>query len=210
MKSVHCLLKFAGVAAIPVYIAFTFASHLSNPAINPLAYWLSDYGNTIVNPKGAALYNLGCVVTAALLAAFYVGMVRWYRRERSARKFNISFAAAQASGLTGCVFLILTTIFTLGTQTELHKTFSTANMIAMDCFLSFAAVGFLLNPRIPKAIGIFGFVISIFNVITMNAFDDFFVAEWIFFALFMVNMVLITLQYDKLTGSRPETVLTSG
>ncbi len=199
MKPVNIIFKYAGIMAIPVYIAFTFASHISSPVINPLTYWLSDFGNKIINPNGAALYNLGCELTAALLAVFYIGMYRWYGRGRAARKFNISFAVAQAGGLIGCVFLVLTTVYTLGTQTELHKTFSTANMIAMDFFLSFAAVGFLMNPKIPKALGVFGLLISVFNEVTMNAFTDFFISEWIFFALFMVNMVLITLQYDKLT-----------
>jgi hypothetical protein len=188
--------------AIPVYVAFTFASHLNNPLINPMAYWLSDYGNALVNPDGAALYNTGCVMTAVLLAIFYIGLYRWYGRDRAARKFNISYAISQVCGLMGSVFLILTTVFTLGLHTQMHKVFSTANMIAMDCFLSFAAVGFLMNPKIHKSVGIFGFLISIFNVITMNAFTDFYVAEWIFFFLFMVNLVLITLNYDRLIGQK--------
>jgi len=203
MKWMNALFKYAGVFSIPVYIAFTYASHLNNRQINPIGYWLSDYGNAVLNPGGAVYYNAGCILTALTLALFYIGMYRWYGRGRAARRFNISFAVAQAGGLAGSVFLILTAIFTLGTEPGLHSFFSQANMIAMDFFLSFTATGFLLNPEIHKGVGIFGFIACIFNVVTMNAFDDFFVSEWIFFLMFMIYMVLITLQYDRFAVIKP-------
>lgn len=198
MKLVNCILKYAGVVAIPVYIAFTYVSHTHNRLINPLEFWLSDYGNPIVNPSGAVIYNTGCVITAMLLAIFYIGMYCWYRRDRTARRFNISYAVAQAGGLIGSVFLILTTVYTLGTDTKMHSLFSAANMIAMDFFLSFTATGFLMNPKIHKGVGIFGFLTSFFNIVTMNAFADFYISEWIYFLLFMAYMVLVTMQYEKL------------
>jgi hypothetical membrane protein len=179
MKRIHLVFKYAGVAAIPAYVAFTILAHLHNPQINPIENWLSDYGSALVNPGGASFYNAGCVVAAVLLALFYIGMFRWYRRGKQARRFNISYALAQAGGLAGSVFLILTAVFTLGTAPTLHSTLSTANMIAMDCFISFTATGFLMNPQIPRAIGVFGFAASGFNVVTMNAFTDIYMSEWI-------------------------------
>lgn len=198
MKLVNRILKYAGVVAVPVYIAFTYASHTYNRQINPLEYWLSDYGNPIVNPSGAVIYNTGCVITALLLALFYIGMYRWYKRDRAARKFNVSYAIAQAGGLVGSVFLILTTVYTLGTDTEMHSLFSTANMVAMDFFLNFTAIGFLMNSKIHKGVGIFGLLASVFNIVTMNAFTDFYISEWVYFLLFMAYIVLVTLQYEKL------------
>jgi len=191
-------LRYAGVVAIPVYIAFTYVSRTHNRQINPLEFWLSDYGNPLVNPSGAAIYNTGCVITAILLALFYIGMYRWYRRDRTARKFNISYAVAQAGGLLGSLFLILTTVYTLGTDISMHGLFSTANMIGMDFFLSFTAAAFLMNPRIHKGVRIFGFLVSVFNIVTMNAFTDCYVSEWIYFLLFMAYLVLVTMQYEKL------------
>lgn len=80
----------------------------------------------------------------------------------------------------------------------MHSLFSTANMIAMDFFLSFTATGFLMNPKIHKRVGIFGFFASVFNIVTMNAFADFYISEWIYFLLFMAYLVLVTMQYEKL------------
>jgi hypothetical protein len=189
--------KYAGIMAIPVYIIFTYASHLYNYEINPIKYWLSDFGNPIVNPNGAIFYNIGCIITALLLAIFYIGMYQWYKRKYMAKRFIISYVVAQTSGLIGSIFLILTTVFTLGNYTEIHSILSAANMIAMDCFISFTAIGFLMNSKIPKYISIFGFITYIFNVITMNLFNNFYISEWIFFLLFMIYMTLITLQYNK-------------
>ena len=202
MRFMNRVYKYSGVAAIPVYIAFTFASHTGNPEINPIDHWLSDYGNPLVNPSGAAAYNAGCVLTALLLAVFYVGMYRWYGRGRAARRFNISYFFAQTGGIMGSIFLILTTVYTLGTNTQMHSLFSLVNMVGMDFFLSFTATGFLLNPKIHKGVGIFGFVAAAFNIVTMNVFINFYISEWIFFALFMAYMVLITLQYDRILGSK--------
>ena len=80
----------------------------------------------------------------------------------------------------------------------MHGLFSTANMIGMDFFLSFTAAAFLMNPRIHKGVGIFGFLVSVFNIVTMNAFTDCYVSEWIYFLLFMAYLVLVTMQYEKL------------
>ena len=202
MKQLDSVFKYAGVAAIPVYIAFTLISHLYLPQANPLENWLSDYGNKILNPGGAAFYNAGCVLTALLLALFYIGMYRWYSRERTSRKFNICYVFAQICGFLSSVFLIFTAIFTLGTDTALHSIFAQAHMMAMDFFINFTAIGFLLNPKINKAVGIFGFFISIFNIVTTNAFTDFFIAEWIYFLSFMIYVVLITLIYEQLVQKK--------
>lgn len=202
MKLTDYICKYVGILGIPVYIIFTFIAHLHNRMINPMHYWLSDYGNPFVNPGGFMFYNTGCVITALLLAVFYMGMYRWYRRERTSRKLNISYTIAQTAGLFGSVFLIMTTVYPLGANTRMHAIFATANMIAMDFFISFTATGFLMDPKIHKGIGIFGFLIAVFNIVTMNMFTDFYISEWIFFLLFMVYMVLVTLQYDKLCLNR--------
>jgi hypothetical protein len=202
MKKSSLIFKYAGVACIPVYIALTFAAHLNNRQLSPMENWLSDYGNPLLNPGGAIFYNAGCVLTALMLAVFYIGMFRWYGRGRAARKVNISYAVAQASGLIGSVFLILTAVFTLGTNTQLHSTFSMAHMIATNFFLSFTAIGFFMIPKMSKIIGIFGFLTSVFNIVTMNAFENFYISEWIYFLLFMAYLVLVTLHYDRIAGKK--------
>lgn len=199
MKKASWILRFAGVICIPVYIIFTFFSHLYNLNISPVTNWLSEYGNPVENPGGALLYNIGCTIVAALLIVFYIGISQWYKNRKVLKKYVICYICAQITGIIGCIFLILTAVYPLGVNDSLHGTFSLLNMIGMDCFLSFIAIAFLMNPNIKKWIGIFMYLSAIFNIITTNGFSSLYIAEWIFFLLFMINMVIITLNYDKTT-----------
>ena len=194
----NAIFKYAGIICIPIYVVFTFISHLYNTEINPLTNWLSDYGNPLKNPSGAVFYNAGCIIIAALLVVFYIGIYQWYKNRRIAKKYIISYVGAQISGIIASVFLVLASIFTLGTNTDLHSTFSMINMIGMDFFLSFIAIAFLMNPNIKKWIGIAAYLSAIFNIVTTNAFTSLYIAEWIYFLLFMIYLVIITLNYDKI------------
>lgn len=198
MKNVNIIFKYAGVICIPTYIVFTFISHLYSTNINPLTNWLSDFGNPLKNPSGALFYNTGCTIVAALLVVFYIGIYQWYKNHKIGKKYIISYISAQISGIIAAIFLVLASIFPLGTNTDLHSTCSLINMIGMDCFMSFTAIAFLMNSNIKKWIGIYGYLSAIFNIVTTNAFSSLYIAEWIYFLLFMIYLVIITLKYDKI------------
>lgn len=186
------------MVCIPVYLIFTFISHLHKRDINPVANWLSDYGNPFLNPSGALLYNMGCIIVAVLLAVFYAGMFKWYMNRKIARKYVICYVCAQISGIAASVFLVLASLVPLGVNDGLHGVFSTLNMIGMDSFLSFTALAFFLNPDMKKWIGVMGYLSAVFNVITMNAFSSLYIAEWIYFLLFMAYMAIIFYNYENI------------
>lgn len=209
MKNINSVFKYAGIAAAVVYIALTFVSHLSNTAINPINNWLSDYGSPNLNPSGYIFYNLGCILTALLLAVFYIGITKWYIRGRAAKKYAISYICAQISGFVASCSLIIAALFPIGTST-LHSIFSIVNQIGINCFLSFMAVAVFLHPAMNKVIGILGIMTSTFNIITMNAFTNLYIAEWIYFALFITCIVLITVNYGRFSMTKdPEKMNTA-
>ena len=204
MKKSYVIFKFAGAAAIPVYILFTVISHLFNTAITPASNWLSDYGNPTLNPEGALFYNMGCIITAVLLAIFYTGMSYWYAGRIVSRKYKVCYICAQVCGLISSVFLVLASIFTLGTNDSLHGTFSMLHMISLNFFMNFTALAILLHPNIKSIFGIIGFIAVIFNILTTNMFSGFYIAEWIYFLLFIAYIVIITVKYEVLgDGHRP-------
>jgi len=58
----------AGMTVIILYCVFTFSSLVLFPtAHNPITNWLSDVGNSLYNPRGVILYNLGCILTGIAL-----------------------------------------------------------------------------------------------------------------------------------------------
>lgn len=198
MKKFNLISKFAGIVCIPVYVAFTFISHIFNTKINPLTNWLSDLGNHTLNPSGALFYNAGCILVALLLAVFYLGLTEWYKKREIEKKYIICYVCARISGIAASVFLVLASVITLGTNDALHGTFSMLNMIGMNCFTVFTSIAFVLHPDIKSRIGITGFFTVAFNIVTMNLFTDFYLAEWIYFLLFMIYVVMVTVNYNKL------------
>lgn len=189
--------KYAGIAAAAAYIVMTLVSALQSTGLGPLRNWLSDYGSPSINPGGAAFYNIGCVAAAVLLAAFYLSMTAWHKR--AAKKYVICYICAEISGLLASCFLILASVFPIGTS-PLHPTFSMLNMIAMDCFLAFTAIAALLNPYVSSGLGILGIISAAFNIFTTNVFEKLYVAEWIYFALFIVYALLLTFNYERFRG----------
>ena len=198
MKYENIVFKYAGVVCIPIYIVFTFISHLYNTEMNPLTNWLSDFGNPVENPSGALVYNMGCIIIAALLVVFYIGIGQWYKDRKIEKKYIICYIGAQISGVIASVFLVLASVIPLGINNELHGKFSLLNMIGIDFFLSFIAIALFMNPNIKKWIGIFAYLSAVFNIVTTNAFSLLYIAEWIYFMLFMIFMAILTLNYDKI------------
>lgn len=190
--------RCAGAAAIPAYAAFTLVSALHAPLLSPITNWLSDYGNPILNPSGATWYNAGCMVTAALLALFYIGLSQWHSGRRVERKYVICYIIAQITGLIAAACLVVASAVPLGVNDAVHSAFSMCNMIGLNCFMSFTAIAFFLHPQMPKILAVFGYAVAVFNIIAQNAFKEFFVAEWIYFLLFMVYIVAVTARYERL------------
>lgn len=197
MKKVYRPLKFAGVAAAAAYIIMTVISALQSKGLGPLRNWLSDYGSPGFNPGGAAFYNTGCIAAAVLLAAFYLGMTGWHKG--AAKKYVICYICAEVSGLLASCFLILASVFPIGTS-PLHPTFRMLNMIASDCFIVFMAVAALLNPYVSSGLGVFGIIAAAFNIFTANVLGNFYIAEWIYFALFIAFVMLVTYNYERFRG----------
>lgn len=198
MKKTIALLKYTGVAAAVVYIAFTFTAHLHNPSMGPLGNWLSDYGSPSENPSGAVFYNIGCIMTAVLLALFYAGMTCWHKG--APRKLLICYICAEISGLFASACLIAASLIPIGTS-PVHDTMSMLNMIGMDSFLVFTALAAFINPYVGGGMGVLGIVTAMFNILATNVpLGSFFVAEWIFFAAFIVYVIMLTALYERFRG----------
>lgn len=197
MKKVYGALRYAAVAAAAVYIAMTCISALQSAGMGPLRNWLSDYGSPFKNPAGAAFYNVGCIATAVLLAGFYFGMAGWLKG--AAKKYVVCYVCAGASGIIASCFLILASVFPIDASL-LHPTFSLVNMIAMDCFLVFTAIAAFLNPYVSSGLGVLGILAAAFNIFTANVFEKLYIAEWIYFALFIVYVLLLTYNYERFRG----------
>jgi hypothetical protein len=68
-------ISVTGFTAVATYVIFPALSMSKYPDIySPFTNWLSDLGNPLVNPSGALIYNLGCVLISLVLVAFFIGL----------------------------------------------------------------------------------------------------------------------------------------
>jgi len=183
----------AAIAAVVIYLAFAVTAYLRYPgAYGPLRNWLSDLGNPIENPSGAVFYRLGCGLTAVCLLAFYAGLTRWNTGDR---KMKILMVVAQIAGGLSALALILTAVFPLGTQTDMHRFWSMMLFVLLGFFLTFSATSLLRHPAFARWVAYCGFLTAAFNFVNgallMAVLGDVYVGEWISVGLFMIYVTML-------------------
>jgi hypothetical protein len=178
---------------VVIYLAFAVTAYLQYPgAYGPLSNWLSDLGNPIENPSGAVFYRLGCGLTAVCLLAFYAGLTRWNTGDR---KMKILMVVAQIAGGLSALALILTAVFPLGTQTDMHRFWSMMLFVLLGFFLTFSATSLLRHPAFARWVAYYGFLTAAFNfvngAILMAVLGHVYVGEWISVGLFMIYVIML-------------------
>ncbi len=185
--------KFAGIAAILVYIVFTLISHLQSRSMGPFQSWLSKYGSA-ENP-GALYYNLGCILAGVLFILFFTGMIRWHRG--ADKKYVVCYICAEAGGLAAACSLILAALIQ---DPSLSNALRIIFMAGASVFLVFTAAAAFMDPFVSGFVGVFGIITAAFNVLTSIILTKFYIGEWVFFILFFVYIAVITYNYDRFDG----------
>jgi hypothetical protein len=176
--------------AAAVYLICAALAFFNYPlAFSPLTNWLSDLGNPIVNPSGAFLYNLGCVLTGLCLVFFTLGLDIWKNGDHKRRTL---LRIAQATGILAALSLIVSALFPLGAQTFLHSISGKAHIFFTGFFLSFSATILLRHPITPKWIAYFGFLAAVVNFIYGAILYSVFIAEWVAIGLFILYVLIIS------------------
>jgi hypothetical membrane protein len=154
------LTSIAGMHVIILYCLFMFSSAAFFR--NPWTPWpyLSDFGNTVYNPSGAVLYNLGCILTGLMLFPFYIGLYKWYSKE-SWRKVLIIIT--QLIGLASGFALIMIGVFNENYGTP-HETWSTVFFMLNLGVLILANISLFTHPKFLKFIAIYGFIVAVINL----------------------------------------------
>jgi hypothetical protein len=72
-----------GIIAVLVFTLLTFISVSLYPMpYNPLYDWLSNLGNSNLNPSGAFFFNFGCIISGLFLIPFFLGLYTWKPLQR--------------------------------------------------------------------------------------------------------------------------------
>lgn len=155
------ILCTAGIAVIVFYCIFTFTSLALFPTpYTPVKNWMSDLGNSSYNPKGAAVYNIGCIITGLALFPFYAGVHEWYTDERWRKRLLIG---AQIFGFTSAFALIMIGVFSEDYLAQ-HIFWTQVFYITILVVLILANISLLTHPHFMRPIGYYGFAVALINL----------------------------------------------
>jgi hypothetical membrane protein len=153
--------SLSGVAVIALYCVFTFSSWALFPtAYSPVTSWLSDLGNSTYNPKGAIIYDLGCIFTGIALFPFFIGIYKWYTTEKWRKT---ALLLTQAIGCTAAFALIMIGVFSEDAG-SLHSLWSDIFFLLNLIVLVLMGASLFTHPRHIKAIAGYGFVVAVISL----------------------------------------------
>lgn len=197
-------LRLAGFLATVVYAGLTLAAFLFYPqSYSPLHNWLSDLGNPLVNPKGAILYNAGCIAASLLLIAFYLGLNALRNGDRVLGRL---LAIGQAAGVFASLALILAAIYDIGTQTARHSLFSMLLAVGLTWFLCFANTALLRHPGFSKWLGFYGLAAGA-AILAYGVFFNTPPGEWLAIGMFIIYIDLLAALAPRSQGAARVAVL---
>jgi hypothetical membrane protein len=122
--------------------------------------WLSDLGNSTYNPRGAILYNLGCIFTGIALFPFFIGIYKWYTTEKWRKT---ALLLTQAIGCAAAFALIMIGVFSEDAG-SLHSLWSDIFFLLNLIVLVLMGASLFTHPRYIKAIAGYGFVVAVINL----------------------------------------------
>ena len=157
------LSSLAGFAVIILYCAFTFSSWaLFSRAYNPVNNWLSDLGNSssTYNPKGAILYNLGCILTGIALFPFFTGLYKWHITEKWRKA---SLILSQMIGCLAAFALIMIGVFSEDSGSP-HTLWSDIFFLLNFLVLVLVGASLFTHPRYMKIVAYYGFIVAAINL----------------------------------------------
>lgn len=99
----------SGIFVIVIFWTFVFISMVHYPTTyNPFNNWMSNLGNSKLNPDGAIFFNLGCIICGIAMFPFFIGLYEWYIGGKRNRNLTIG---TQISGFYCAFAMIMLGVF---------------------------------------------------------------------------------------------------
>lgn len=154
MKSRFPICFYSGLPAAVIYVVFTVLAYVQYPlSFSPLRNWLSDLGNQIENPQGAAFYQAGVILAALFQAVWFVGLSQW-RLEDAVAHRRLLFVA-QFSGLLASFALIMSALNPIN-MPEVHSFWSQIHFMLSGIAFGFSVTALRYHQEFSNAILCFG------------------------------------------------------
>lgn len=150
-----------GFLSIITFCTFFLISAAFFPGIiTPLNNWISDLGNSSLNPNGATFFNLGCILTGILLFPYFFGLKKLSLDNKWQKSCMI---VGQTAGCCSAFALIMVGVFSEDIM-DIHLFWSNIYFTLNMLFLLFFTISLLKHPDIIRSIKIYGVIIMIIDV----------------------------------------------
>jgi hypothetical protein len=198
------LTTVAGSLSIVAFLALALASYARYPsAFNPRDNWLSDLGNSLLNPSGSVLYRVAAVLTGVLLALFFVGIGSLAQGQQT--RVKVFLLLGRLFGMISALAVVMTGIFSEG-QHSSHSLWSAVLYICFGTAAFFIGWALLYVRGFPRGLSYFAFVITVFDWV-MSVFNQTHFLEWVMVALMLLFVGIVS--YLSTGSHRLETSLRS-
>ncbi len=154
-----------GLPAIFIFCVFTLVSiSFFQEGWNPLDNYLSQLGNSTLNPNGAIFFNSAMVLSGLFLFFFYLGLYKWYTQKIT----NILLTFTLFFGIINALSIILAGVYSESINMEQHEFWSLLIFITfLPILVSFNYI-LLRDHNNIRIISYYGFLIALVDVIFLT------------------------------------------
>ena len=196
LRTRYPVTTIAGVASIAVCVSLGSAAYLFYPwAFSPMTNWISDLGNTWLNPRGSMFFRADMVVVGIGLSVFFLGLRTLTHGQRLLTRLLI--ITAQLSGLVASLALAMTGVFSENQQSA-HALWATVLFVALAVTVMMLGWGVLFHPGVPAWIGYFA--LAAFSVDIVSIVARSYWLEWV--AVPLLLLIVAQVSYGTLRATR--------
>jgi hypothetical protein len=198
LREKYPVTTIAGLVSIAVCISLAGAAYLLYPwAFSPMTNWISDLGNTWLNPRGSMLFRADMVAVGIGLSVFFLGLRALTHGQSLLTRVLI--VLAQLSGFVASLALAMTGVFSEN-QASAHALWATVLFVALAVTVMMLGWGVLSHPGVPTWIGCFAlaaFAVDIVSIVARSYW-----LEWVAVPLLLVIVAQVSYGTLKVTRNR--------
>jgi hypothetical membrane protein len=184
--------SISGIAAILIFCSLLLAAISLFPGgISPVDNWISDLGNSNLNPGGSGLFNGACMIAGGLMIIFFAGFYQWYTIETWRNAFVV---VAQIAGAFAGLSLFMVGYYPETFVPE-HFMWSAAFFVSSFVAMLLANAGLLTHlgyDRVTVYSGAAAVAVSLVFIAGMAAGLEFPVFEWLSVGLLLAWAALMS------------------
>jgi len=177
MKKSYSVSFVSSAMVVFCYGVLTLIAFVRFPSsYSPIANWLSDLGNAVVNPDGAAFYNLGITISGILLFVFFLSLSGISMENNQIQR--IMTILTIGFGCAGSLAMIMSAVFPINYPAQ-HGFWCMNLFFSIGTAFAFSVAALRYHRSYPRALLGFGIVTAFVNLLVQMFFHDVPVSEWI-------------------------------